>query len=279
MSQKTSSDHSNTPLSGPPPPPSMLSHHDGRRQRLNGRMIPQHAYGTVDVQAGGDEDTPPLPLRKMSSHFSIVTVVAVVGLLAIAGGGSSSTAASSEQLGAAAAAAAAGHALLSVPQPDQAGKKHPNSKGRSTPHPTKPQANVTFTLHTDCVNNVKNHHAEFWTHTPIQRAYVVRHNFGSGAFFDFKDAENNLRMLRKESDVPGEHGVFELTTDQVDFEWGYALSREGGGQIPSSHIFVFHEKHQLTCLAVSFFVRFFFLLILLPRWPPSTATVVKNNVY
>ena len=56
------------------------------------------------------------------------------------------------------------------------------------------------------------------SHMPITRAYIVRHNFGSSKFFDFKDAEDNLNMTVVEG---REAGKFEITTDLVNFEFGY----------------------------------------------------------
>lgn len=87
--------------------------------------------------------------------------------------------------------------------------------------------NTTFILHTDCVpEEIKAKNPGFWAHLPIERAYVVRHNYGSISFFDFADAEKNLRMKR----VLGgwETGHFELRTDDVDFEYGYAIQNSAG---------------------------------------------------
>ena len=220
-------------------------------------MTPQHAYGTV-----GDEDTPPLLLRKKSSNhsnFSISPYVAVtaglcvlVGLVAIAGSSSSSTWA----FGGAAEKPAR---LLRVPQPEQAaaGKKRYDPNGKTPPKPNHPQANVTFILHTGCVD-VKAKDTEFWSHGHVRAAYIVRHNFWGGSMFEFKDA---LRMQLKESPVPGEHGVFELTTDQVNFEWGFAVvnsegkvlyevGQQAGGTSMCSYFFVNSIRRvtpQLVC--------------------------------
>ena len=107
---------------------------------------------------------------------------------------------------------------------------HPEE--RVAPHPHGKQQNVTFILHVGCIpEQIKARDADFWReeNMPITRAYVVRHNFGSTSFFDFKDAEEHLRMQRNVGDGTWEEGLkFTLTTDKVDFEYGYAVKNSKG---------------------------------------------------
>ena len=81
----------------------------------------------------------------------------------------------------------------------------------------------TFSLMTQCkTEEVKYLNPEFWF-SPIAAAYIVRHNYGTSDFFSMDGA---LRMDRRElSD--GLYG-YSLTTDQVDFEYGYALENKRG---------------------------------------------------
>lgn len=81
----------------------------------------------------------------------------------------------------------------------------------------------TFQLLTQCkTEEVKYLNPEFWF-SPIAGAYIVRHNFGNPDMFSF---ENALKMERAElSD--GVYG-YTLATDQVDFEYGFALQNKNG---------------------------------------------------
>ena len=66
--------------------------------------------------------------------------------------------------------------------------------------------NTTFILHTDCVpDDVKAKDPEFWAHMPIQRAYVVRHNFGEGGegVFSFFGEKKCTRTV-----LPARYGYF-----------------------------------------------------------------------
>ena len=92
------------------------------------------------------------------------------------------------------------------------------------PNPTR-----TFTLHSQCktpfVKRAKMEDAEdgdFWF-LPVKAAYIVKHDFNTNTFFD---KESALKMDRvKLGD--GEYG-YSLTTDQVNWEWGFAFEREDG---------------------------------------------------
>ena len=94
--------------------------------------------------------------------------------------------------------------------------------------------NATFQLITQCkTKEVKRLNPEFWF-SPLVNAYVVRHNYGSTDFFS---KENAIQMTRKElSD--GVYG-YEVTTDQVDWEYGYAIENKRGevwyeiGKVPA----------------------------------------------
>ena len=81
----------------------------------------------------------------------------------------------------------------------------------------------TFKLFTQCkTDEVKYLNPEFWF-SPPKNAYIVKHNYGSGDFFSLDGA---VKMTRKElSD--GVYG-YEATTDQVDWEYGYALENDKG---------------------------------------------------
>ena len=60
-------------------------------------------------------------------------------------------------------------------------RRHVNKTRLRVPCESGAFKNTTFILHTDCVpDDVKAKDPEFWAHMPIQRAYVVRHNFGEG---------------------------------------------------------------------------------------------------
>lgn len=81
----------------------------------------------------------------------------------------------------------------------------------------------TFTLYTQCkTDEVKYVNPEFWF-SPLVNAYVVRHNYGTGDFFSFESA---IKMERKQLG-DGVYG-YQVTTDQVDWEYGYALENKRG---------------------------------------------------
>ena len=96
------------------------------------------------------------------------------------------------------------------------------------PVPTKSErspgrAPITFRLYTQCkTQEVKVDGGEFWFKA-LMGAYIERHNYGSDKFFGKK---TRLRMNRTElSD--GVYG-YELTTQDVDFEYGFALENSVG---------------------------------------------------
>ena len=81
-----------------------------------------------------------------------------------------------------------------------------------------PQENVRFVLHSACKTpEAKARYAEFFT-TGEKEAYVVRHNYGSQNFF-VKDDGIKMQRVKLSDDEYG----YEVTTDQVDFEWGFML--------------------------------------------------------
>ena len=81
----------------------------------------------------------------------------------------------------------------------------------------------TFTLFTQCkTQEVKYLNPDFWF-SPLVNAYIVKHNYGTDDMFSLDGA---VEMTRKElSD--GVYG-YEATTDQVDWEYGYALQNKRG---------------------------------------------------
>ena len=81
----------------------------------------------------------------------------------------------------------------------------------------------TFTLFTQCkTQEVKYLNPDFWF-SPLVNAYIVKHNYGTDDFFSLDGA---VVMTRKElSD--GVYG-YEATTNQVDWEYGYALQNQRG---------------------------------------------------
>ncbi len=81
----------------------------------------------------------------------------------------------------------------------------------------------TFTLFTQCkTREVKYLNPDFWF-SPLVNAYIVKHNYGTDDFFSLDGA---VVMTRKElSD--GVYG-YEATTNQVDWEYGYALQNQRG---------------------------------------------------
>ena len=84
-------------------------------------------------------------------------------------------------------------------------------------------ASQTFTLLTQCkMDEVKYLNPEFWF-SPLVTAKIVKHNYGNPDMFSY---ENAIEMERKEiSD--GVYG-YQVTTDKVDWEYGYALENKRG---------------------------------------------------
>jgi len=105
------------------------------------------------------------------------------------------------------------------------------------PRPEGPQPAATFTLGTGCLTQaVKDKYPGFFA-TGIESAYIVHHDFGSPDFFSF---DNAIKMEAGALDFipcmstklgvvcPKSDGEFEITTDRVDFEWGFALKDRDG---------------------------------------------------
>lgn len=100
--------------------------------------------------------------------------------------------------------------------------------------PQQPQHFRVFTGANCLEDRVKALRPSFFS-SPITAAFIVRHNYQSSNFFDLTDG---LRMNRiptgslngacSATGCPSEFGGFELTTDQVDFEWGFALKNAAG---------------------------------------------------
>ena len=80
--------------------------------------------------------------------------------------------------------------------------------------------NAKFIVHTFCKSDpLKKNYADFWLDGE-KEAYVVHHNYGSGDFFD---SQTGIKMERVILDAAtGERG-FQVTTDAVDFEFGFAM--------------------------------------------------------
>ena len=86
-----------------------------------------------------------------------------------------------------------------------------------------PAATVNFKLHTQCLSReVKIANPNFW-YSGIEGGYVVKHNYQSDDFFN---SANAIPMNRGQIG-DGEYG-YTLTTDQVDWEWGFALKNNDG---------------------------------------------------
>jgi hypothetical protein len=100
--------------------------------------------------------------------------------------------------------------------------------------PQRPQHFRVFTGTRCLTPHVLNQHASFFS-SPITAAYIVRHNYRGSNFFDLK---TGLRMNRIPVDsvngtcsatgCPSEFGGFELTTNKVNFEWGFVLRNAAG---------------------------------------------------
>ena len=82
---------------------------------------------------------------------------------------------------------------------------------------------TTFILYTQCKpDHVKQLGGDFWFER-LAGAYLVRHNYGSGSFFE---KAQRLHMQRAELE-DGIYG-YTLTTDQVDWEYGFELENANG---------------------------------------------------
>ena len=94
------------------------------------------------------------------------------------------------------------------------------------PAPGGTQSAVTFTLHSACKTpETKSRYADFFS-TGEKMAYIVRHNYGSPTFFDTNDAIPMERVRLSDK----EYG-YRVTTDAVNFEWGFMLTKASGEQV------------------------------------------------
>jgi len=91
------------------------------------------------------------------------------------------------------------------------------------PAPSGTQGAVTFKLHTYCKTDAtKREHGDFFLEG-TKEAYIVRHNYRASKFFEINDG---IKMDRVKF-TGGEWG-YQVTTNQVNFEWGFALKTENG---------------------------------------------------
>ena len=89
---------------------------------------------------------------------------------------------------------------------------------------------TTFKLYTQCKpDHVKTGGGDFWF-KPLTAAYLIRHNYGSHAFFlgpkHAGTSHGPLRMQRAELE-DGVYG-YTLTTNAVDWEYGFLLENAAG---------------------------------------------------
>ena len=94
------------------------------------------------------------------------------------------------------------------------------------PSPGGTQGPVTFTLHSACKTpETKMRHADFFREGE-KKAYIVHHNYGSPWFFPKSGALPMERVKLSDS----EYG-YRVTTNYVDFEWGFMLTKESGEEV------------------------------------------------
>ena len=108
-------------------------------------------------------------------------------------------------------------------------KYHPKFPSKSWGLSDTPGAKGTasFTLHSYCkTKEVKANYGDFWLDGE-KEAYIVRHNYGSGKFFEPKDAVKMERAVLSEE--TGERG-YVVSTDKVDFEFGFAIRSKATGE-------------------------------------------------
>ena len=85
---------------------------------------------------------------------------------------------------------------------------------------------TTYFLHTECITHARDVNPGFFADgKTLEKAFIVRHNLGSGNFFP---VEGGLEMTKVTPEMTGwefgwESDRFVLETDQVDNEWGFAL--------------------------------------------------------
>jgi hypothetical protein len=93
------------------------------------------------------------------------------------------------------------------------------------PEMTNPAPTMTFKLHTACKPQaVRDAYAAFFL-DGTKEAYIVRHNFGDAGFFKPTEA---LKM--NIVDISDSEIGFQLTTNQVNWEWGFALKNVDTGE-------------------------------------------------
>jgi len=93
------------------------------------------------------------------------------------------------------------------------------------PDMTNSAPTTTFKLHTACKPQaVRDAYAQFFL-DGTKEAYVVRHNFGEDGFFETKEA---LKM--NIVDISDSEIGFQLTTNEVNWEWGFALKNVDTGE-------------------------------------------------
>jgi hypothetical protein len=93
------------------------------------------------------------------------------------------------------------------------------------PEMTNPAPTMTFKLHTACKPQaVRDAYAEFFL-DGTKEAYIVRHNFGDAGFFKPTEA---LKM--NIVDISDSEIGFQLTTNEVNWEWGFALKNVDTGE-------------------------------------------------
>jgi hypothetical protein len=88
------------------------------------------------------------------------------------------------------------------------------------PTPGIEDTRASFVVRTFCKPDaMKKNYADFWLDGE-KEAYVVHHDYGSNSFFD---SSNGIKMERFiVNETSGERG-YRVTTDAVDFEYGFAL--------------------------------------------------------
>lgn len=106
----------------------------------------------------------------------------------------------------------------------------PNDGVLLAPAPSDLSPTVTFTLRTACkTTQLAEDRAAFFMDGE-KEAYVVRHNYGTGEFFKnaTKGPGKALKMERVTLD--GEERGYRLTTNEVNFEFGFAIRNVETGE-------------------------------------------------
>jgi hypothetical protein len=103
------------------------------------------------------------------------------------------------------------------------------ARRRMPPYPQNPPGTgtpITYTLHVGCESSrVRSYRPTFWN-SDIVEARIVRHNYPGGTkFFEWSDGlvMNDLANLQ-----PGDTKTFELQTNRVNYEYGFALKNADG---------------------------------------------------